>query len=263
MPSDRPRPIDVFAADRLAVQVFATREEMGLAAGLDAIEQIAALSRRAEFVRMIFAAAPSQNEFLATLAASREADWGRVHAFHMDEYVGLAPGAPQRFGTFLRDRLFGKVALANVEYLDGSASDALAECERYAELLSRAPIDIVCAGVGENGHMAFNDPHVADFGDAAAVKPVTLDQTCRLQQVHDGAFPDLDAVPKQALTLTMPTLMSAQWLYCMVPGKTKAEAVRRTILGSISTECPATIMKRHAHATLYLDRESAALLDRI
>ncbi|MBC7234892.1 MAG: glucosamine-6-phosphate deaminase [Chloroflexi bacterium] len=253
----RPVPCKVLQVDELHVYVYETRGEMGLAAALD----VAAAMRRilAERpARMIFAAAPSQNELLAELAAMDGLNWGRVEAFHMDEYVGLPENAPQRFGYFLRLHLFDMVHPGRVEYMNGNAPDPAAECRRYAALLAERPVDIVCAGIGENGHMAFNDPHVADFDDPQTVKVVTLDQVCRLQQVHDGAFPTLDAVPDRALTVTMPALMAAQQIFCVVPGPTKAEAVFKTLRGPIGEHCPATAMRRHPQATLYLDVASAA-----
>jgi glucosamine-6-phosphate deaminase len=197
---------------------------------------------------------------LATLAAAPDVDWGRIEAFHMDEYIGLPEEAPQRFGRFLRQALFDRVLPARVAYIDGNAREARAECARYAALLTERPIDIVCAGIGENGHMAFNDPHVTDFSDPHAVKVVELDEVCRHQQVHDGAFATLDAVPTHAITLTMPTLMSARWIYCVVPGPTKADAVGRTVHDAINKECPATAMRRHPAAVLYVDADAATRL---
>jgi glucosamine-6-phosphate deaminase len=206
---------------------------------------------------MVFAAAPSQNEFLAALRQMTDIPWGRITAFHMDEYVGLPEGAPQRFATFLRERILD-LPFYQVHYLDGNAPDIAGECARYTALLRAAPLDLVCAGIGENGHMAFNDPHVADFQDPAWVKPVTLDEVCRQQQVNDGAFTSIDEVPQQAITLTMPALMSAAHIACVVPGPTKAAAVARTLHGPIDESCPATIMRRHAGAILYLDPAAAS-----
>ena len=242
--------------DRLAVSIYGTRDTMGQAAAFDVAAQMRALLRERKTIRMVFAAAPSQNEFLAALRQAPDLDWQRVEAFHMDEYVGLAEDAPQRFGTFLREHLFGHVPLGRVEYIDGNAP-AEQECRRYSALVNERPIDIVCAGIGENGHMAFNDPPVADFDDPETIKPVTLDAVCRMQQVHDGAFATLDQVPLTALTMTMSALMAAERVYCIVPGPTKTEAVTRTLRGSIATECPATIMRRHAGARLYLDLDAA------
>jgi glucosamine-6-phosphate deaminase len=233
---------------------------MGQAAAQAASDRIRRLLQEQDMVRMVFAAAPSQNEFLAALATCNGLDWTRVEAFHMDEYLSLPPDAPQSFGRFLREHIFGLLPFGRVEYINASAPDAWEECRRYSELLAERPIDLVCAGIGENGHMAFNDPPVADFQDPLAVKVVAMDQVCRQQQVHDGTFPDLAAVPTQAISLTMPTLMAARWLFCMVPGSTKAHAVLRTLHDDISTACPATIMRTHPSAVLYLDPDSAVLI---
>jgi glucosamine-6-phosphate deaminase len=211
--------------------------------------------------RIIFAAAPSQGEMLDTLGRAAGIDWSRVTAFHMDEYLDLAEGAPQRFGHFLRAHLFDRVAPGEAHFLAARpiAGDddpaAAAECARYAALLHAAPIDIVCLGIGENGHIAFNDPPVADFADPATVKPVELDATCRQQQVNDGCFERLDAVPRRALTLTIPALLSGAHLFCTVPGPTKRAAIRQTLGGPIATSCPASILRQHPDCTLYTDRD--------
>lgn len=249
-----------FSQDNLTIERFPSRAEMGRKAAADVAARIAALLGQQRQVNMIFAAAPSQNDFLAALVADPSIDWGRINAFHMDEYVGLAADAPQGFGNFLRDKLFGKVSLREVFYLNGQNGDPEAECRRYADLLRQYPADIVCLGIGENGHIAFNDPHVALFDDPERVKIVDLDPQCRTQQVHDGCFASLDEVPTHALTLTIPALTAGRSLYCIVPAATKARAVKRTLQGCISTECPATVLRRHPSARLYLDADSAALL---
>ena len=252
-----PTPTYTFKQDNLEVQVYATRKAMGQAAAKAVAQRLREILAEKERARIVFAAAPSQNEFLAALRQIDSIPWQRIEAFHMDEYVGLPYDAPQRFGTFLRERILD-LPFARVSYLDGNAPDIEAECSRYAALLQEAPLDIVCAGIGENGHMAFNDPHVADFQDAAWVKPVTLDRVCRQQQVHDGAFECIEQVPKQALTMTMPALVSARHIACIVPGPTKAAAVVSTLRGPIAETCPATIMRRHPSAVLYLDLAAAA-----
>jgi glucosamine-6-phosphate deaminase len=257
MHSSDPLPVQAFQKDSLKVRVYATREAMGQAAASDVATHLRQILAEQETARIVFAAAPSQNEFLAALRAMVHIPWQRIVAFHMDEYVGLPYDAPQRFGTFLRERIFD-LPFAEVNYLDGSAPDIQAECARYVALLQEAPLDIVCAGIGENGHMAFNDPHVADFDDPAWVKPVTLDDVCRQQQVNDGAFELIEQVPKQALTMTMPALMSARHLACVVPGPSKAAAVASTLQRPVDESCPATIMRRHADAVLYLDPAAAA-----
>ena len=243
--------------DLLKVRVYATRRELGEAAGLAAAARLKALLAAQPVVRMIFAAAPSQNEFLETLAAADGIDWSRVVAFHMDDYIGLPEDAPQRFSRFLQERLFDRVRPGVVHLIDCSAPIE-AECDRYGKLLREAPIDIVCLGIGENGHIAFNDPPVADFDDPATVKPVELDDACRTQQVNDGCFPSFDAVPTHALTLTIPALTNAAHLYCMVPGPTKRDAVKATLEGPISTACPASILRRHPDCTLFVDAASYA-----
>ncbi|MEM9672717.1 MAG: glucosamine-6-phosphate deaminase [Cyclobacteriaceae bacterium] len=236
--------------------VFSTREKMGQAAGSAVEERINALLNEQDELRMIFAAAPSQNEVLDYLAQSKQIDWSKITAFHMDEYIGLPADAPQRFATFLKERLFDRVTLRAVHLIVGDDNPEQ-ECQRYADLLAEKPIDIVCLGIGENGHIAFNDPPVADFEDPQLVKVVELDARCRQQQVNDGCFTSLGTVPTQAITLTIPTLMSGNYLYCVVPGPTKREAVDNTLNGPISTDCPASILRTHQNCQLYLDAESA------
>ena len=249
-----------FRKDLLDVQIFDTRAEMGMVAARDIKACILSLLAAKETVNMIFAAAPSQNEVLAALAADREIPWNRVNAFHMDEYIGLPADAPQGFGNFLKTHIFGLADFREVFYIDVTAADAERECDRYAALLSKYPTDIVVMGIGENGHIAFNDPPVADFDDPKAVKPVELDPICRNQQVNDGCFATLDDVPKTAITLTVPTLFAGDHLFCIVPAATKAKAVRATVCGEIGEACPATVLRRHKSAVLYLDGDSSALL---
>ena len=246
--------------DLLNVNIYETRAEMGAAAAKDIKACLLSLLKEKERVNMIFAAAPSQNEVLAALATDREIPWSRVNAFHMDEYIGLAADAPQGFGNFLKAHIFGLADFGSVSYIDITADDAEKECERYAQLLAKYPTDIVVMGIGENGHIAFNDPPVADFADPKAVKPVELDEICRNQQVNDGCFARLEDVPKTAITLTVPTLFAGKHLFCIVPAATKAKAVRATLCDDISEKCPATVLRRHASATLYLDGDSSALL---
>ncbi|MEH7386005.1 glucosamine-6-phosphate deaminase [Bacillus sp. JJ1521] len=239
--------------DQLAYYVFETRYEMGEYAARDVAEKIVKLQKEQEEIRMVFAAAPSQNEFLQHLISDERINWNQIIAFHMDEYVGLDQEAPQLFQNFLKERLFTRVPFKEVHLIDGSNEK---ELERYTELLQEQPIDIVCLGIGENGHIAFNDPPVADFQDKKVVKKVELDAMCRQQQVNDGCFATLEEVPTHALTLTIPTLLSAKAMYCIVPGSTKRDAVYQTINGPISTECPASILRTHEQAFLYVDQDS-------
>lgn len=253
--SAKVQPVKTERVDHLQVKVYANRNLLGTAAGMEVAEKMKELLAQKERIRMIFAAAPSQNEFLAELSQAEGIDWSRVTAFHMDEYIGLSEEAPERFSKFLWDRLFGIVHPGEIHLINSSKPIA-EECARYADLIKAAPIDIVCLGIGENGHIAFNDPPVADFQDKDIMKPVELDEACRQQQVNDGCFPDIDAVPTHALTLTIPALMSGNHLFCIVPGASKRSAVERTLFGPISTDCPASILRRHPRAVLYVDTDS-------
>lgn len=265
------KPLRSFQTDQLTVEIYPDRAAMGAAAAADAAKAIKDLLAKEKTVRMIFAAAPSQNEFLASLGATPGIDWSRISAFHLDDYLGLPEEAPQRFSSFLKEHLFNRVRPGAVHYLIGPASgltrkadpaslaDEIEEsCREYSLLLQEEPIDIVCMGIGENGHLAFNDPPVADFNESQWVKLVRLDERCRQQQVNDGCFATLAEVPTHALTLTIPALIAAKRIFCMVPGPTKQEAVSRTLADPVATQCPATILRRHPAATLYLDPDAAA-----
>ena len=246
--------------DSLNIKIYSSRAEMGKGAAMDIKSTIMGLLANKDEINMIFAAAPSQNEVLAELAADKDIQWGRINAYHMDEYIGLPSGAPQAFGNFLRDRLFALVPFKSVNYIDASATDSQKECERYsAKLLANRP-DIVVMGIGENGHIAFNDPHVALFDDKETVKAVALDPVCRQQQVNDGCFASLSEVPEYALTLTIPTLINTDNIFCIVPAPTKAWAVNETVTGKVDEHCPASILRTHKNATLYLDPDSSSLL---
>lgn len=246
--------------DKLNVEIYENRTLMGEAAarGIKAA-MLKLLSAKAE-INMIFAAAPSQNDVLKALVEDKEIEWNRVNAYHMDEYIGLDKDAPQGFGNFLKEHIFGLVPFKSVNYIDVTATDPDAEAQRYGKLLEENPTDIVVMGIGENGHIAFNDPPVADFQDKKTAKPVKLDEICRQQQVNDGCFACLDDVPTHAITLTVPTLVRAPYLFCIVPAPTKAKAVYETLSGSIDEHCPASILRLQENAVLYLDNESSKLL---
>ena len=241
--------------ERLHVHSFATRRAMGEQAAHDIALAIRARLAGVTGMRMIFAAAPSQADMLEALIAEPDIDWRRITAFHMDEYIGLAAGAPQRFAVWLRERLFDRVPFAAVYPIE-PAPEPHAAAAHYAALLDAAPIDIVCLGIGVNGHIAFNDPPVADFADPHDVRIVELDEICRQQQVDDDCFPNLAAVPEQALTLTIPRLLRAEKLFCVVPGAHKRAAVAGALHGPIATDCPASVLRRHPDCSLYLDAES-------
>ncbi len=249
-----------FQKDKLAVEIFETRKLMGEKAANDIAKKFNELIDKKGEINVIWAAAPSQNDVLKALTLNKDIKWNKINAFHMDEYIGLSKDAPQGFGNFLKDHIFGLVPFKSVNYIDVSATDAEKEAERYAEVLSKQKIDVVVLGIGENGHIAFNDPPVADFNDKKAVKPVKLDEVCRQQQVNDGCFKSINDVPTHAITLTVPTLFNADYLFCIVPAPTKAKAVYETINGSIDEHCPATVLRLHDNAKLYLDNESSKLL---
>ena len=246
--------------DKLEVQIYENRTLMGEAAARDIKAKIAELLTKKAEINMIFAAAPSQNDVLKALVEDKEIEWNRVNAYHMDEYIGLDKDAPQGFGNFLKAHIFGLVPFKSVNYIDITATNPEAEAERYGKLLDANLTDIVVMGIGENGHIAFNDPPVADFHDKRTVKPVKLDEVCRQQQVNDGCFASIDDVPTHAMTLTVPTLVRAPYLFCIVPAPTKAKAVYETLNGSIDEHCPASILRIHDNAILYLDNESSQLL---
>ena len=234
-----------------------SRDALGKAAAEKFVHEVSLRLQTKDVINVIFAAAPSQHEFLEYLCASA-LDWKRINAFHMDEYIGLPADAPQGFGNFLKLHLFDKVNFRTVHFINGNADDPAAECLRYAALLQEHPVDIVCMGIGENGHLAFNDPPVADFNDPYNVKVVELEYACRKQQVSDGCFATIEQVPTHAITLTIPVLLSADYISCVVPGERKAQAVYDTLYKEMIAEYPSTILRSHGHTILFTDRESSA-----
>jgi len=248
----------VLTCGRLRVEVFPSRPMMGLASARAVAEAIRGLIARDGRAAVIFASAPSQNEFLAALRQESGIDWPKLTAFHLDEYVGIAPDHPASFRRFLVDRLFAHVKLAAFHGLDGQAKDLAAECARYAALLRQEAPALAILGIGENGHLAFIDPPVCDFSERADVRVVDLDEPCRRQQVNDGCFPSLAEVPRTALSLTVPFLMSVPRAVAIVPGPAKRAAITAAIRGPVTTACPASILRRHRDATVFLDEDSAA-----
>jgi len=243
--------------DALAVEVHASLDAMADAAAQSAAGWLAEVLTQRSEARAIFACAASQVRFLERLIAKPDVDWARVVCFHMDEYLGIDARHPASFRRFLQERLVDRVHPKVFHTLAGEADEPLKECERYSGLIEQAPIDLCVLGIGENGHVAFNDPPVADFDDPRIVKLVKLDEACRRQQVGEGAFPSMETVPRFAYTLTVPALCSARRLICVVPERRKAAAVRAALRGPIATACPASVLRRQAQATLYLDAESA------
>jgi glucosamine-6-phosphate deaminase len=239
----------------LAVRRFATRREMGAAAAADIADFLRGKIAVAGGVRVIFAAADSQRDMLESLVAEQALDWGRVTAFHMDEYVGLPPEAPQRLGNWLKRALVERVPVGRFHPISPEFG-VEAAIEDYDRLIGEARIDAVCLGIGVNGHLAFNEPGAADLEDKDWVNEIALDPLSRRQQVDEGVFPSIEATPKSAITLTVPCLLSGERLFCVVPGTVKAPAVRRALQDPVGTACPATALRLHARCTLYCDAQA-------
>lgn len=246
--------------DKLKVFVHDDRESMGKQVAKDFADYVGKALKKKETLNVIFAAAPSQNDFLKSLEEEKGVDWKRVNAFHMDEYIGIGIEDAQSFARFIKENVVDRLGIENFFAINGKAEDIGKECARYTELLRKYKVDAVCLGIGENGHIAFNDPWVADFWDGKDVKKVKLDEVCRNQQVNDGCFPDIDSVPEYAMTLTIPALLRAEAMFCTVPAATKANAVKNMVLGKIGADCPATALRIHKNATLYCDKDSGKFL---
>ncbi|MFD8497469.1 6-phosphogluconolactonase [Amycolatopsis sp. NPDC059657] len=240
----------------LEVHQSPTAEEAGHAAGAKAARLLKRALDTQPTARVAFAAAPSQDFCLRALAATPGIDWGRVVAFQLDDYVGLPPRSPGTFADYLDRQLFRTVAPGTIHYMSLEGNPGLGE-RRYAELVAESPLDLVLLGIGENGHLAFNDPPEADRFDLKPARLVTLGHASRVQQVNDGCFPSLDEVPVEALTLTLPTLLSAQAVVCTVVGARKRNAVTRTLFGPVTADCPASYLREHPAAALYLDAGSS------
>lgn len=256
MPFASPKEFDV---ENAKVHIYDSIENSGIAAALRAAEVISKAIKDRGTARVIAATGNSQIP-LAEALVKQPVNWKAVELFHMDEYIGLGSDHPSSFRYWIRTRLAEKIQPGKVFYLAGDAPDLDAEIKRYSALLLEAPVDLAFVGFGENGHIAFNDPHVADFNDPATVKQITLDEVCRKQQANEGHFANVAAVPKRAVTITCPGLFRARSWVCCVPERRKAEAVRNALEGSISEACPASLVRRHPDAYVFLDRDSASRL---
>ena len=251
------KPIKACIKDKLEVLIFDSREQMGQAAYEAYQDKVISKLSKQDEVRAVFAAAHSQDDFLMCLSQDRSIDFRKIVAFHMDEYIGLPENAPQKFGTFLKKAIFSKVPFKSVNYIQSGSSTIQDECARYSRLLHERPLDIVSMGIGENGHIAFNDPAEAHFYEKNWIKETRLDAICRQQQVNDGEFLHFEDVPQTAFTLTIPALMSCEQVICIVPTARKAEAVYKMLQEPVSEMCPASILRMHDHAKLFLDKEAA------
>jgi glucosamine-6-phosphate deaminase len=245
----------------MKIIVSPDKKSLGEAAATDAAAKICAAIAARGGARVIFASAASQFEFIEALLAQKEIDWSKVHGFHLDEYVGLPADHPASFRRFLRERLLAKLPCPprSFTFVGGNAPDPAAECARLEAAVREEPVDLACIGIGENGHIAFNDPP-ADFGTKAAYAVVALDEVCRRQQVGEGWYPSLDAVPTHAYSMTVPQILAARSIVCVVPDARKADAVAGAVDGPLTPLCPSSILRTHPDCTLYLDPPAAAKL---
>lgn len=249
-----------FKIDALSVQVFDTLDDLARDAADEVNEYLRETLRQKGSAAVILATGNSQIQFLKRLVALEGVDWSKITLFHMDEYLGIDPNHKASFRKYMRERVQTLVKPKAFHFLEGDTDLPLDECERYEGLLKAQAIDLCCLGVGENGHLAFNDPPVARFEEKHLVKLVKLDDACKMQQVKEGHFPSLEEVPPYAFTLTIPALCSARKMVCIAPEKRKAEAIRNALTGPITTECPASFLRKQKHCTLLLDHDSVGAL---
>jgi glucosamine-6-phosphate deaminase len=255
-----PAPLRTYLADQLHVEIFASNDDLSANVALRVRDLLVATITRQGSAAAILATGNSQIRFLRQLVDLGGVDWSKVTLFHMDEYLGISGDHTASFRRYMRERVESLVQPKAFHYVLGDAELPLDECARYTALLQAQPIDLCCMGVGENGHIAFNDPPVARFDDPHWVKLVKLDDACKMQQVKEGHFPSLEAVPPYAFTLTVPALVAAKTILCLAPEKRKAVPVKNLLEGPVATSCPASILRRQPHATLLLDTDSCSLL---
>jgi len=251
-----------FKSGRSDIQVFAGKQALGAAAADFVAERVRQTIAEQGEATVVLATGASQYEFLDALRQVTGVDWTKVIAFHLDEYLGLSAQHPASFRRYLRERLFDHLPFGSLHLLEGDAVDPVQECHRYASLLAARTLDVACIGIGENGHLAFNDPP-ADFNTPDLVHIVALDEACRRQQVGEGHFASIEDVPQKALSLSIPAILSARTVSCVVPDRRKAEAVRCALEGPLSPDCPASALRQHPDVHLYLDRDSASLLSSV
>jgi glucosamine-6-phosphate deaminase len=250
--------VETFQVEKLKIQVHPTREAAGAGAAKATADALREIATTRKAFSVIFATGASQIETLKALTTIQGLPWSQVDGFHMDDYVGLPLNHPASFRAYLEEKLVHKVPMHSFEYVDGLAPDPEKTCKSYADKLRAADPQLCLIGIGENGHLAFNDPGEANFTDPLDVKIVHLDEPCRRQQAAEGWFKSFEEVPKTAITLTMPRLFRVPKLIISVLGPRKANVIRRTFDDRISTACPSTILRTHGDATIFMDREAAA-----
>ncbi|TVP62276.1 MAG: glucosamine-6-phosphate deaminase [Nodularia sp. (in: Bacteria)] len=248
-----------FRVDNLLVQIYNSEVEMAEKVAEIAQNYLQQVLQQQETAAVLLATGNSQLKFLDALIRLGGVDWSRITLFHLDEYLGITADHPASFRRYLQERVEKRVSPQQFHYIQGDALQPLAECDRYTKLLQAQPIDLCCLGIGENGHLAFNDPAVANFQDSYSVKLVKLDTANRQQQVNTGQFPNIDSVPQYAFTVTLPLICAAKKIICLAPEKRKAQVVKQMLTGSINTNCPASILRQQSQATLFLDVNSASL----
>jgi glucosamine-6-phosphate deaminase len=259
--ANRATPLRTWKVDDLQVEVY--RDESELVENLVDRTQAYLQDAIAEHgsAAAILASGGSQIKFLQGLTDRREIDWAKITLFHLDEYLGIGGNHPASFQTYMREAVTDKVHPHQFNYLTGDTLEPMSECDRYQQLLSAQPIDLCLLGIGETGHIAFNDPEVADFSDRYPVKLIKLEDKSRQQQVNTGFFDRIEDVPQYALTLTLPTICRSKKISCLAMGAKKASIVRTMLTDRVSTKCPASILRKYSTATLYLDEAAASLVE--
>lgn len=242
------------------VEIWPTKRLASVAAAQAAAQIIRDCLRNRGKARILVATGNSQIDLINHLATEPGIDWAQVEALHLDEYVRIDANHPASFRRWIRERFTARVRPGAMHYIDGDAADLGGMLRAYSALLDREPLDLAFVGIGENGHIAFNDPPVADFNDPLSIKVVALDEKCRQQQVNEGHFPSIDRMPQQAATVTCSLLFRVAHWICCVPEGRKAAAVRDSLEGPVTTACPGSLVQKHPAAAVYLDAESAALL---
>ena len=255
-----PDPQKRWLVDQLPVELYASNEELGQAAAKKAQQILSEAIDKKGFANLILATGNSQLTFLKALRNLGDVDWQKVRIFHMDEYIGINPSHPASFPLFLENHFLQFTKPGHFHPIPSETSDVDSACKAYEALIRQHPADLVAMGWGENGHIAFNDPPDADFGDPHWVKVVELAEESRLQQVGEGHFTSLDEVPKQAITLTIPALLAPVHILCIVPEARKASAVKACLSEPVDESRPGSILRTISHATLLLDQDSASLL---
>jgi len=253
-------PLRTFRADQATVEIYPSKPEAGKAAAIRAASILKTAIAKRGRARLIMATGNSQQDLILSLAQDDSVDWSRVDLFHMDEYIGLPLTNPGCLRSWINTRFLNVVQPGSAHFIDGNAPDVDAECRRYEQLIREAPITLCMLGFGENGHIAFNEPHVADFHDPRGVRRVDLDERDRSQQAGEGHFPGFESVPREAITLTCPLLMSSENIIGCVSELRKAEAVKNALEGPVSTKCPGSIVRTHPQAHIYLDADAASQL---